>query len=173
MAPSGLALALIREAEAEIARGHRWQASRLLLRAVRLAGAAPLAPHLLARAYAAKVLAAKSPDRASAAVEEGERELASSTACQPCSIGFHVAASVTRARSGDLAGGRSHLERAERIAGIWQGGPWQAAVWEARGTLRLAEGDHAQGLALLREAAELFAGAGRPVDSARCRAAAG
>ena len=28
---------------------------------------------------------------------------------------------------------RHQLEEAERIAGMWQGGPWLAAVWEARG----------------------------------------
>jgi hypothetical protein len=55
---------------------------------------------------------------------------------------------------------------------MWQGGPWQAAVWEARGALRIAEGDHNQGAALLNEAADLFADSGRPLDAARCRAAA-
>ena len=171
-APSGLVLALIRVAEAEIARGRRWQASRVLLRAVRLADEAPLAPHLMVRAYAAQVLAAKTSERASAVVDEAERALASG-ACQPCSIGFHVTASVTRAGAGDVPGAQQHLEKAERIAGMWQGGPWQAAVWEARARLRIAEGDPDQGVALLKEAADLFTGSGRPLDAARCRAAAG
>jgi hypothetical protein len=54
---------------------------------------------------------------------------------------------------------------------MWQGGPWQAAVWEARAALRLAAGDRGQAAALLREAANLFAECGRPLDEARCVAA--
>lgn len=171
-ASSALALALIRSAETEIARGRRWQASRHVERATAIAQTAPLVAHLLVRAYAARVLAAKTRDSAEAILNEAERALTSPNVCQPCSIGYHVTAAITRARSGDLANAQQHLERAERIAGMWQGGPWQAAVWEARATLRIAEGDHSQGTALLSEAASLFADAGRPLDAARCRAAA-
>lgn len=170
-APSGLALALIRLAETAILRNRRWQASRLLRRALHLSDASVLAPHLAVRAHAARVLAAKDTARASVAVDEAERALFASDICQPCSIGFHVTAAMARARSGDLAGGRRHLDKAQRIAGMWQGGPWQAAVWEARGALRVAEGDRPQGLALFREAADLFARSGRPLDAARCRTA--
>jgi ATP/maltotriose-dependent transcriptional regulator MalT len=84
-----------------------------------------------------------------------------------------VAAAMTLARAGDLQQARVHLEAAERIAGMWQGGPWLAAVWEARGVLRWAEGDRAQAAALFKkEAAEQFARARRAMDQARCRAAA-
>jgi len=55
---------------------------------------------------------------------------------------------------------------------MWQGGSWHAAVWEARAHLRHAEGDPAQARALFREAADLFGRIGRPLDEARCRAAA-
>jgi hypothetical protein len=55
---------------------------------------------------------------------------------------------------------------------MWQGGPWLAAVWEARGVLRQAEGDRVQAAALFKEAAERFAQARWPVDEARCRAEA-
>jgi DNA-binding SARP family transcriptional activator len=171
-APSALALGLIRSAETELARGRRWQASRFLDRAGVIAQAAPLAAHLLVRSYAARLLAARTQDRAAAALTEAERMLMSSAACQPCSIGFYVTAAITKARAGDLAKAQQYLEIAERIAGMWQGGPWQAAVWEARGALRIATGDRAQGAALLSEAASLFTDAGRPLDAARCRAAA-
>ncbi len=87
-------------------------------------------------------------------------------------MGYHVAASIALARIGDVEGGARHLDSAERIAGMWQGGPWQAAVWEARGHLRLAEGNSAQAYALFREAADGFARSGRPMDEARCRTAA-
>jgi DNA-binding SARP family transcriptional activator len=171
-APSALSLGLIRSAEAEISRGRRWQASRFLDRATAIGQTAPLSAHLLARCYAAKILAARTQDRAAATLTEAERVMMTSPVCQPCSIGFYVTAAITSARSGDLAKAHEHLEKAERIAGMWQGPPWQAAVWEARGALRIAEGDRAQGAALLSEAASLFVGAGRPLDAARCRAAA-
>lgn len=170
-ATSALCIALIRSAETESARGRRWQAARLLDRATRLARTAPLSAHLLVRVCATNIESAKTLEQAVAALDQADRDLASHPTCQPCSIGFHVAAATTRARAGDQLNARHHLETAERIAGMWQGGPWQAAVWEARGVVRLAEGDHGQGIALLNEAAELFARCGRSLDAARCRAA--
>jgi hypothetical protein len=68
---------------------------------------------------------------------------------------------------------RSFITEAERIAGMWQGGPWTGAVWEARGVLRLAEGEDAQARAMFREAADAFAGAGNRSDADRCLEAAG
>jgi hypothetical protein len=124
------------------------------------------------RAHAALILAVRSRNRASAVLDQAERAISESQSCQPCSIGFHVTAAITRAQAGDLTGGQRHLEKAERIAGMWQGGPWEAAVWEARGTLRIAQGDREQGLALLKEAADRFARVGHPLDAARCKAAA-
>ncbi len=171
-ATSALALTLIRAAETEIARGRRRQVARLLDRANATAAAAPLAAHLMVRSYAAALLAAKSPSAASEIVDAGQRDIADGVVCQPCSIGFHVTAATSRARTGNLEAAHQHLDTADRIAGMWQGGPWQAAVWEARGVLRIAEGDHDQGAALLDEAATRFADAGRPLDAARCRAAA-
>jgi DNA-binding SARP family transcriptional activator len=170
-APSAHALALIRSAETQIARGRRWQASRLIDQAIAISQTSPLVVHLMVRAYAARMLSAKAPDQALGVLNDAERALRGATACQPCSIGYHVTAAITRARNGDLAKGGQHLDKAERIAGMWQGGPWQAAVWEARGVLRVAEGDHVQGRALFNEAANLFANAGRPLDAARCRVA--
>ena len=170
-APSALALVLIRCAETEIARGRRWQASRLLDKAIAISSTTPLVVHLTVRAYAARMLAAKATDQALAALHEAERALIGTAACQPCSIGYHITAAITQARSADLANARKQLDKAERIAGMWQGGAWQAAVWEARGIIRVAEGDRAQGHALLNEAANLFATAGRPLDAARCRVA--
>ena len=55
---------------------------------------------------------------------------------------------------------------------MWQGGAWQAAVWEARAEVRLAEGERDQAAALLREAAERFGRLGRPRDAERCLARA-
>ena len=168
-AASALALTLIRAAETEIARGRSRLASRLLDQAMSLAPTTPLAAHLMVRCFAARILAATGPERAAAALDNAERSLADSSACQPCSIGYQVAAAITRARNGDVIRSERHLEQAERIAGMWQGGPWQAAVWEARGHLRIAEGDQRQGVALLNEAATMFSQVGRPLDALRCR----
>lgn len=169
---SGLALAHIRAAEADIGRGRRWQATRRLARAVLLAQTAPLAAHLVVRAHAALVLAAKTRKQATTALDRAEQSISESQTCQPCSVGFHVTASITRAQAGDIAGAQRYLGKAERIAGMWHGGPWDAAVWEARGILRIAQGEPEQGLALLKEAADRFALVGHPLDAARCRAAA-
>jgi hypothetical protein len=118
------------------------------------------------------VTAASDLPRSVAAIRRADAALADRDICPPCSMGFRVAATVALARAGDLQQARARLDGAERIAGMWQGGPWLAAVWEARGVLRRAEGDHAQATALFNEAAEQFARARWPVDEARCRAAA-
>jgi DNA-binding SARP family transcriptional activator len=171
-AESAFALTLIRLAETDVARGKRAHAARHVERGMAIARTAPLAAHLVVRAFAAQVLAARTPERANAVVDQAEHTLSESLCCQICSINYQILAAITRAKSGDLPRGQRHLEKAERISGMWQGGPWQAAVWEARGTLRLVEGDRAQGAALLSEAASLFADAGRPLDATRCLNAA-
>ncbi len=65
----------------------------------------------------------------------------------------------------------SFIAEAERIAGMWQAGPWTGAVWEARGVLRQVEGDEAQARAMFREAAEAFERSGNRSDAERCLAA--
>jgi DNA-binding SARP family transcriptional activator len=171
-APSGQALSMQRMAEVAITQGQRWRARRLLQPALRLAESSSLAPHLLVRVHGAIVRAAPDPPRSVAAVQRADAALADRDLCPPCSMGFRVAATVALARAGDLQQAGARLEGAERIAGMWQGGPWLAAVWEARGVLRQAKGDHAQATALFTEAADQFARARWPVDEARCRAAA-
>ena len=93
--------------------------------------------------------------------------------CEPCSMGYLTSAATASARAGELDGARSFIAEAERIAGMWQGGPWTGAVWEARGTLRQAEGEAAQARAMFREAADAFASAGNRSDAERCLEAAG
>jgi hypothetical protein len=53
---------------------------------------------------------------------------------------------------------------------MWNGGPWVAAVWEARGVHRLAQGKAERAVAALDEAATRFGELGRPLDQARCGA---
>jgi tetratricopeptide (TPR) repeat protein len=168
---SGRAVALIRLAEVALAHNRREAASGYLTEARPLAELSELASHLLVRVFAGLVEAADDPDVRHRVLGEADKVLRPKELCGPCSIGFRVAAAIACARSGELARSRRELADAERIAGMWQGGPWQAAVWEARAALRLAEGDPAQAAALLREAAKLFSESGRPLDEARCIAA--
>jgi hypothetical protein len=105
-------------------------------------------------------------------VVRAESELADlARVCEPCSTHFHVQAVLASARAHDLPRARRHLADAERIAGLWQGGAWPAAVWEARAAVRLGEGRPAQAAAFLDEAAQEYTRAHRPADAARCQTA--
>jgi hypothetical protein len=66
------------------------------------------------------------------------------------------------ARSSGSMSKRQHSKDAERIAGMGRGGPWRAAVGEARGPLRLAEGSGFMERRGLNVAAPLFTSAVRP-----------
>jgi hypothetical protein len=62
------------------------------------------------------------------------------------------------------------LNDAERIAGLWHGGPWAAALWEARGVQRQAQNNEVRARAAFDEAASRYEALGRPHDQARCLA---
>jgi hypothetical protein len=85
---------------------------------------------------------------------------------------FLLASAVAFARVGRVDEATQALDHAERVAGMWQGGPWTAALWEARADFRGAQGDGRQAAALFREAADLFAKSGHRLAEARCRTAA-
>lgn len=169
---SGQSLSLERLGEAAVARGRRWKAGRLLTRARALAERTELVSHLLVRVYGAMIKAAADPVRSRAVVEQAERVLRGREVCESCSMDFRTSAAIASADAGDIERAGRYLDEAERTAGMWQGGPWRAAVWEARGALRRAEGDGARAAALFREAAELFASVNRRLDERRCRDAA-
>jgi hypothetical protein len=61
---------------------------------------------------------------------------------------------VAYARARRLGRVREMLQVADRLAGLWPAGPWRAAIWEARGVLRQAEGDPARAAALFNQAAD-------------------
>jgi tetratricopeptide (TPR) repeat protein len=168
---SGLAFTLLRMAEVAAAgEGDSRPASRLA-DARRIAEQSPLGSHLKVRVLEVMVKTADDSNHREAILAEAEAQMARpKETCRPCSIGLAVAASIACSQAGELARARFWLGHADRLAGMWSGGPWQAAVWEARAALRSAEGDREQANALLREAADLFAQAGRPLDEARCRA---
>lgn len=165
---SGAALARQRLAEAAVSRGRRYEGNRLLDRARSLAYRSDIATHLLVRVFGTMIQAAADPKQAVRVLRRAERELAQMQACEPCSMGYLTSAATASARAGQLDRARSFIAEAERIAGMWQGGPWTGAVWEARGNLRQAAGEDEQARAMFREAAEAFARAGNRSDAARC-----
>jgi hypothetical protein len=170
-ANSGRVLALERLAEISLSTGRNWQARRLISRAEGIAATSWLSPHLLIRLKGLSVRAASSGEKALEIIHEGDRLLAQhSYGCQPCSIGFRVASASALAAMGALDQVGRRLDEAERIAAMWQGGPWVAAVWEARGIQRRAENNNAQAVSAFVEAASRYALLGRPTDEGRCRA---
>lgn len=171
---SASSIALERLAEAEVARGNRDRARRLLARARLEAGSSAIPSHLVVRVLAVEVAAADGPVDALKIATDAEHVLMDAPrVCEPCSMNFRVEAARAFARSGDLTRARRQIAEADRVTALWQGGPWKAAVWEARAELRRAEGHEDQAKALFLEAADGFAQVRRPADEARCRAAAG
>ena len=170
-AHSGRALAVERLAEIAIGRGRNWEARRLIARAESIASESWLSPHLLIRLKGLSVRAAGSQEDAREIIAEGDRLVSlHAYGCQPCSMGFRVASAKMLADMGELDQVGRRLDEAERIAGMWHGGPWAAAVWEARGAQRRAENNEIRAVSALEEAASRYAALGRPSDEARCRA---
>jgi DNA-binding SARP family transcriptional activator/predicted negative regulator of RcsB-dependent stress response len=169
---SGSALARQRLAEAAVSRGRKYEANRLLRRALALARRSDIVTHLLVRIYGTMIQAAADPQKALAVLRDAEGQLAQMQSCEPCSMGFLTSAVTATARVGQLDRARSFISEAERISGMWQGGPWAGTVWESRGILRQAEGEDAQARAMFREAADAFALAGNQSDASRCLEAA-
>jgi DNA-binding SARP family transcriptional activator len=168
---SGRAMALERLAGTAVARGRPARARKLLADAHALALASPLVSHLVVRVLGTRVLAAGDATAAADMARTARADLDGKEVCEPCSIGFLVASTTAFARARSLEEAARSLDHAERVAGMWQGGPWLSSVWEARGELRLAEGEPRQAAALFREAADLFARGGHRLAEARCRAA--
>jgi DNA-binding SARP family transcriptional activator len=171
-ATSGQVLAMHRLAETAVASARWKHASWLLQRSLNMAARCWLEPHAVVRIHGTIVAATANPHTATRRAQHADRELARHNVCPPCSVSFRVASAIAYARAGRLDQARRGLQAAERVAGLWPGGAWHAAVWEARGALRQAEGDAKRAAALYNEAADQFADLGRPLDHDRCRAAA-
>lgn len=171
-AVAGRVLALERLAEIALERGQKWRANRLIQRGLGEAEATWLSPHLIMRMQALAVRAAPSKEKAADAILAGDR-LLTNGACQPCSMALRTASVIALVEAGQLHEVDRRLADAERIAGMWHGGPWAAALWEARGVQRRAQGHEARALAAFDEAATRYAELGRPRDEARCLARMG
>ncbi|MBZ9813455.1 BTAD domain-containing putative transcriptional regulator [Mesorhizobium sp. CA7] len=168
-AVAGRVLAIERLAEIALERGQRWRAGRLIRRGLADAERSWLSPHLIMRMQALAVRAASTPKMVAEEILAGDR-LLTPGACQPCSMALRTASAIALAEAGDLEQVDRRLNDAERIAGMWQGGPWAAALWEARGVQRRAQNKEVRALAAFEEAAGRYEELGRPRDQARCLA---
>lgn len=161
---AGLAMALERLAQIALARGS--DARPLIARAREIAETSWLAVHFLIRIAALAVQSAP-PDAVLDLIEASDRLLIGPQVCQPCSMSYRTTSAIALVDAGCLDDVGRRLDDADRIAGMWQGGPWQAALWEARGVLRKALGHPDRATAAFSEAAARFAELGRPLDAAR------
>jgi DNA-binding SARP family transcriptional activator len=168
-AVAGRVLAIERLAEISLERGQKWRAGRFIQRGLADAERSWLAPHLIMRMQALAVRAAATPEQAAAEILAGDR-LMTDGACQPCSMPLRTASAIALAEAGELEQVDRRLNDAERIAGMWHGGPWAAALWEARGVQRRAQKRELRALAAFDEAAARYQELGRPRDQARCLA---
>ena len=169
-AGSAEAVASMRLGESARARGEQAEADALLADALVISGWAPLSDHLQPLAYAAALRATDDRDLARERLEEAEARMREDILCAYCGMAFRVAAAVTAARDEQPDRAARYLAAAEATAALWRGGPWPAALEEARGELAHARGDASDGVARLRAASDGFAERGRPLDAERVRA---
>ncbi len=171
-AVSAEALASVRLGEAARARGQLAEGDQLLSDALVISRWSPISGHLLPLGYAAFLRASDDPalggrrlDDAAAYLREQE------LVCAYCGMAFRVAASITAARADAVEAATMFLMQAEATAGLWRdGGPWPAAIDEARGELALASGDLTEASERLRLAGDAFAQHGRLLDADRVTA---
>jgi DNA-binding SARP family transcriptional activator len=167
---AGHVMTLQRLAEVELSLGHLAQADELVRRALVVVETTWLNPHLLIRLLGLLVQTAPTFAQAEGSIARGDQMLADGSSCHPCSMGFRVASTIALAEAGELERVGRRIDEAERLSGMWGGGPWVAALWEARGVQRRAQGNEERAQAAFGEAADRFAELGRELDERRCRA---
>jgi DNA-binding SARP family transcriptional activator len=168
-ASAGEAHSLQRMAELRVAQGRNAEARDLLQRALPLARWSSITLHLLQRIYGTMIRAASSPAEARAVVAIADTALGQDDYCTLCQVMYAVPAAIACADVRDLETAMSHYAVAEKSAQLWHGTAWQAATLEARAHLAAARDDPSAAADLLDRAALEFAGAGQPIDAARCR----
>ena len=165
----GESLARLRLGEALLHLDDRAGARAQLEEALELAHVSPLAEHLLFLIFAVLVQVPDEGAEALALIERAETLFDPRWVCGFCPTGYHVAAATVCARAGQLERARELLGRAEQGAARWPGGPWAAALAEARARLMLAEGDRDAAAGALRRAAEGYAAAGQLLNERLAR----
>lgn len=167
----GESLARARLGEALLHLGDRAGARAQLEQALELAHMSSLPQHVLFHVYSVLLQVPEEDAEALAMIERAETLFDPRWVCQFCPTGYHVAAARVCARAGALDRAREFLARAEQGAAGWMGGPWPAAVAEARAELLLAEGDRRAAGQALRRAAEGYAAAGQLLNERLAREA--
>ena len=170
-AVGGESLARMRLGEALLHLGDRAGARAQLEEALELAHISPIAQHLLFLVYGVLLQVPRDGAEALALIERAETLFDPRWVCPFCPTGYYLAAATVSARAGQLERGYEFLKRAEHGAGHWPGGPWPAAVAEARAELLLADGEQPDAADALRRAAEGYAAAGQLLNERRAREA--
>jgi DNA-binding SARP family transcriptional activator len=170
-AAGGESLARTRLGETLLHLGDRPGARAQLEEALELAHISSLAQHLLFLVYGVLLQVPDEDAEALALIERAETLFDPRWVCELCPTGYHVAAATVCARAGRLERAREFLERAERGSRRWLGGPWPAAVAEARAAVLVADGEQHAAADALRRAAEGYAAAGQLLNERRAREA--
>jgi DNA-binding SARP family transcriptional activator/tetratricopeptide (TPR) repeat protein len=170
-AVGGESLARMRLGETLLHLGDRAGARAQLEEALELAHISPIAPHLVFLVCGVLLQVPEDRDEALSLIDRVETLFDPRWVCPFCPTGYNVAAATACADAGELERGREFLRRAEFGASRWPGGPWPAAVAEARASLLLAEGDGRSAADSLRRAAEGYAANGQLLGERRARKA--
>lgn len=171
-AVSAEAFASLRLGEAALARGEVATGDTLLADALVISRWSPISGHLLPLGYATLLRSSEDPEIGLRHLQDGEAYLrAQPLVCAYCNMAFRVAAASAAARGEQLGQATAYLAAAEATTGLWRGGgPWPAAIDEARGEIAWAGGDRAEARARLHAAGEGFARDGRMLDAGRVQA---
>jgi DNA-binding SARP family transcriptional activator len=170
-AVSAEALASVRLGETARVRGAVAEGETLLADALVLSRWSPMSGHLLPLGYAALLRATDDPDVGLQRLEDAGAYLREQPlVCAYCSMAFRVAAAIAATRGGQLERAAGFLSAAEATARMWQGGPWPAALDEARAEMAWATGDADEARERLRAAGDAFARDGRKLDATRVAA---
>jgi tetratricopeptide (TPR) repeat protein len=170
-AVGGESLARMRLGETLLHLGDRAGARAQLEEALELAHISPTAPHLVFLVCGVLLQVPDDSTEVLALMDRVETLFDPRWVCPFCPTGYNVAAAKACAGAGQLDRARGFLQRAEFGAARWPGGPWPAAVAEARASLLLAEGDQQSAADALRRAAEGFAANGQFLGERRAREA--
>ena len=170
-AVGGESLARMRLGEALLHLGDRAGARAQLEEALELAHISPLAQHLLFLVYGVLLQVPEEQRRGAGA------DRARGDAVRPA-LGLPVLPDGLPRGRGDGMRARRRARARPRVPGArrarrrsWLGGPWPAAVAQARAELLLAEGDPRAAADALRRAAEGYAAAGQLLNERRAREA--
>jgi DNA-binding SARP family transcriptional activator len=169
-AVSAEALASVRLGEAARARGDVAQGDAVLADALVISRWSPLSGHLQPLAYAALLRATEDADLCGERLDDAEAHLRGDLVCAYCGHAFRVAAAIAAARSGQPERAETALAAAETSAALWQGGPWRAALEQARGELAQAHGDRREAALRIGAARDRFAELGWRLDADRAEA---